>query len=115
MQESLQEDQFAAIMRHVKDLVVGPRLVTIFINPKNQEKTMKTMKAICTAAILALVLTVPAYAGEINSPGVTCEGEIDCPGGDPGDIHTPGATSSIAGDISTPGFMNIMLTVLTLM
>ena len=72
---------------------------------------MKTMKAICTAAILALVLTVPAYAEEINSPGVTCEGEIGCPG----DIHTPSVKGSIAGDISTPGFMDTILTVIALM
>lgn len=71
---------------------------------------MKTMKAICTAAILALALTVPAYAGEISTPGVTCESET-CPG----DIHTPCAEESIAGDISTPGFMDTILTVLALM
>lgn len=100
-------------MRLVKDLVVGSRLLTIFINPKNQEKTMKTMKAICTAAILALVLTVPAYAGDISTPGVTCTaGEIGCPGATvSGDVETPGIT---AGDISSPGFLNIILTVLTL-
>lgn len=76
---------------------------------------MKTMKAICTAAILALALTVPAYAGEISTPGVTCEGEIACPDGEPGDIHTPCVESSLAGDISTPGFMDTILTVIALM
>jgi hypothetical protein len=30
---------------------------------------MKTFKAICTAAILALALTVPAYAGDVETPG----------------------------------------------
>lgn len=30
---------------------------------------MKTLKAICTAAILALALSVPAYAGEMATPG----------------------------------------------
>ncbi|HEV2826573.1 MAG TPA: hypothetical protein VGW76_03150 [Pyrinomonadaceae bacterium] len=32
---------------------------------------MKTFKAICTAAILALALTVPAYAGDVETPGKT--------------------------------------------
>jgi hypothetical protein len=38
MQESLQEDYRAAIMRLVKELVVGshPQDLTVFINPKNQ-------------------------------------------------------------------------------
>lgn len=78
---------------------------------------MKTIKAICTAAILALVLTVPAYAGDISTPGVTCiAGEIGCPGAqDPGETQTPpGVTSTVAGDISSPGFLDIILTVLTL-
>ena len=30
---------------------------------------MKTLKAICTATILALTLSVPAYAGDIDTPG----------------------------------------------
>jgi hypothetical protein len=31
---------------------------------------MQTLKAICTAAILALALSVPAYAGDVETPGV---------------------------------------------
>ena len=31
---------------------------------------MQTLKAICTAAILALALTVPVYAGDIDTPAV---------------------------------------------
>lgn len=30
---------------------------------------MKTFKSICSAAILALALTVPAYAGDVETPG----------------------------------------------
>ena len=30
---------------------------------------MKTMKAICTATVLALVLSVSAFAGDIAAPG----------------------------------------------
>jgi hypothetical protein len=32
---------------------------------------MTKLKAICTAAILGLALSVPAYAGDIDSPGRT--------------------------------------------
>lgn len=31
---------------------------------------MQTLKAICTAAMLALALTVPVYAGDIDTPAV---------------------------------------------
>jgi hypothetical protein len=73
---------------------------------------MKTTKAICTAAVLALLLTVPAYAGDIDTPGITsAAGEIGCPGKEIlGDIDTPG----IAGDVITPGFMDIIWTVFSL-
>jgi hypothetical protein len=30
---------------------------------------MKTMKAVCTATVLALTLSVSAFAGDISSPG----------------------------------------------
>ena len=33
---------------------------------------MKTLKAICTAAILALALSVPAYAGDMRNAGLHC-------------------------------------------
>jgi hypothetical protein len=73
---------------------------------------MKTMKAICTATILALVLTVPAYAGDISTPGVSCEGEIGCPGTTaPGDVASQ---STLLGDIGSPGLMDILWTVFTL-
>ena len=73
---------------------------------------MKTMRAICMAAILALALTVPAYAGDISTPGLTCvAGEIGCPGAEgSGEGQTPGIT----GEINTPGFMDIIWTVFTL-
>jgi hypothetical protein len=32
---------------------------------------MKTLKTICTTAILALALSVPVYAGQIETPGYT--------------------------------------------
>ena len=33
---------------------------------------MKTLKALCTAAVLALALGVPTYAGDILTPGSPC-------------------------------------------
>jgi hypothetical protein len=41
---------------------------------------MKTIKAICTAAILVVALSVPAFAGDIASPGVAAPGDISTPG-----------------------------------
>jgi hypothetical protein len=67
---------------------------------------MKSMKAICTATILALALTMPAYAGDINSPGVAAPGGTQTPGV-AGDIHTPGVT----GDVGTPGLWDFLLAV----
>ncbi len=45
------------------------------------EKTMKMMKAICTATVLSLTLSVSVFAGDISSPGapVTCEIGTPCP------------------------------------
>jgi hypothetical protein len=37
-----------------------------------ERKTMKTMKAICTATVLALTLSTPAFAGDIATPGKSC-------------------------------------------
>lgn len=47
---------------------------------------MKTFKAICAASVMALSLSVPAYA----------EDPI------PGDIHIPGAPSPVTGGTVTP-------------
>jgi hypothetical protein len=72
---------------------------------------MKTLKAICTATILALALSVPTYAGEILSPGVTAppppppESNITV---DTVDMSAPTETSSDLVDMSTPGFAEII-------
>ncbi len=57
---------------------------TAFTTPTTGEK-MKTFKAICAAAILALSLTIPAYAD-----------------GNPGDGHGPGRTSFESSDYGLP-------------
>jgi hypothetical protein len=59
-------------MRLDKDPAVGlPFVLNCLYHPKTtiRRATMKTFKAICTAAILALALTVPAYAGDVETPG----------------------------------------------
>jgi hypothetical protein len=68
---------------------------------------MKTLKAICTAAILALALSVPVYAGDISSPGASAPS--------PGDIHIPGATSGAPGDIDTPGLVDFFWTLISML
>lgn len=73
---------------------------------------MKTVKAISTATILALALCIPAFAGDIASPGLT--GNISTPGvTTSGNIGSPGVTSS--GDVSTPGFADILMTLLSVL
>ena len=57
---------------------------------------MQTLKAICTTVILVLALTVPVYAGDIDTPGVSAPA--------PGDIQTPTASATVPGDIHSPGF-----------
>lgn len=85
---------------------------------------MKNLRQICLGLSLILALSMPAFAGETQTPPFTCvAGEIGCPGitgpqespGITGDISTPGVrgeipTSGIAGDISTPGITGAIST-----
>ena len=69
---------------------------------------MKTLKAICTSAILALALSVPAYAGEVLTPGVTPP-----PPPPPAltinvAVNQQTETSSDLGDIITPSVADIL-------
>ncbi len=47
---------------------------------------MKTFKAICAATLLALSLSIPAFADDTT----------------PGEIHTPGKTIAAPSDVETP-------------
>ena len=71
---------------------------------------MKTLKAICTAAILALALSVPAYAGDMLTPGYTAPPPPPPPpqSNITVDLSVPTETSSDLGDMSTPGFAEIL-------
>ena len=70
---------------------------------------MKTFKAICAAALLALSLSIPAYAdtpppGDIHVPGCTSTDGFDSD-------STPEATEKAQaadGDISFSAFADIM-------
>jgi len=58
---------------------------------------MKTLKVICTAMVLGLVLSVPAYAGDISTPGITTGPPVPTSeSAAPGEINTPGFTSTSA-------------------
>ena len=57
---------------------------------------MKTLKVICTATVLALALSVTAFAGEISSPGSPTPGNV------------PTVTTVDPGDIDTSGFAYIL-------
>lgn len=74
---------------------------------------MKTLKAICTAAILALALSVPVYAGDVHTPGYTAPPPPPPPTNITVEINMPTATSPDLGDISTPGFADILWVLMT--
>jgi hypothetical protein len=69
---------------------------------------MKTLKSICAAAVLALSLSIPAYAedpspGIIHSPGMTTS--------EPSDTGTSEIGSSVGspdGDISISAFAEML-------
>lgn len=69
---------------------------------------MKILKAMCTAAILALALSVPAYAGQIETPGYTPPPPPPPESNITVDISVPMATSFDLRDTSSPGFMDLL-------
>lgn len=60
---------------------------------------MTKLKAICATTILCLAFTIPAYAGDISSPGAA----------NPGDISTLGSA-----DTSEDIMLDILLGVISL-
>ena len=62
---------------------------------------MKTLKAICTAAILAFALSIPVSAGEMLTPGVTPPPPPP-PVEEGITVEATTATSSELGDLSSP-------------
>jgi len=75
---------------------------------------MKNFRRLFVAVLLTAVFAVPAWAGEIATPGAPVPGDMHSPGAAIlGDVHTPGAPA-IFGDISTPGFAALVLALLGL-
>jgi hypothetical protein len=73
---------------------------------------MKTLKVICTAMVLALVLSVPAYAGDISTPGMTAEPPvITSESTEPG-IGSPGVTSPNSSSLDSADFFEFLLTLI---
>jgi len=112
MQEILHEVWEAAIMRLVKRACSWTSIFVIncLYQPYKTEfgeQTMKTLKAICTAAILALALSVPAYAGDIETPGKPCPVTS---GSNTPDITPEPAVivSALDTDIGLPALADIM-------
>ena len=78
---------------------------------------MKTLKAIFTAATLALALSIPASAGDITTPGIACPGDIGTSAAtapEPGVLQGPGVASTAPGDIGSPGFADILVAMLSM-
>jgi hypothetical protein len=73
---------------------------------------MKQLKVICTAAIFALAVSVPAYAGEISSPGSPSPAPIPPPSvtaSAPGDISSPAVATTAPDEMGIPGLADILL------
>ncbi len=76
---------------------------------------MRTLKPICAAIILGLALSIPAYAGNIHTPGIT-----NPPPPPPlalnstGSIGTAGVTSAASEDTSTTDFVAVLWALLSL-
>lgn len=62
---------------------------------------MKTLKAICMTAILAMALSVPANAGDVYTPGFTTPPPPPPP-------TAPTATSTSLSDTSTESFVDLL-------
>jgi len=79
---------------------------------------MKALKAICTATVLALALSVPTYAGDILTPGVV--NPPPPPGTsvvtEPalGEISTYGVESTSLGVAETPGLIDLLWAIVSI-
>ena len=75
---------------------------------------MKAFKAICTATVLALALSVPTYAGDILTPGYTSPPPPPPPGTSAvtepalGEISTYGMESTSLGYAETSGLIDLL-------
>jgi hypothetical protein len=70
----------------LRDLQGFPTLCKALANPEHSGDKMKTAKAICATILLALSLSISAFAEDTN----------------PGEIHTPGKSTQITCDSKSP-------------
>jgi hypothetical protein len=76
---------------------------------------MKTMKAICTATVLALTLSVSAFAGDISSPGAPKTGETSTPGAVPTASSAPETdTTTVVCDLAQSAVEELMLALMSI-
>jgi hypothetical protein len=71
---------------------------------------MKTLKVVCMATVLALAFSVPAYAGDISTPGITTSGPV--PSSQPSVPVEPGKsgpTLPISDEIDSADFFQFLL------
>jgi hypothetical protein len=85
--------------------------LTFSLNFSHPEDLMKSFRQLSFAAVLTLVLSISALAGDISSPALT--GDILTPGLT-GDILTPGIAGDVgfpptAGDVHIPGLVSLLL------
>ena len=75
---------------------------------------MKTLKAICTAALLALALGVPAHAGDMHTPGSPSPAPgipaVTEPA--PGEINSAGVAPT--GEVEIPGLAELLLAIISI-
>lgn len=70
---------------------------------------MKTIKAICAATLLALSLSLPAYAGDSHSPGSPSPiPPVELPITTPENPGSPGVIAGVDGDISVLSITDIV-------
>ena len=73
---------------------------------------MKTTKAICATALLALSLSIPAYAdtapGEQHTPGSPTPAPVSIAPETPENAGLPAGSSAADGDISSPSIADIL-------
>ena len=80
---------------------------------------MKALKAICSATVLALALSVPTYAGDILTPGYVPPpppppGASVVTGPALGEISTYGVESTSFGVAETPGLIDLLWAIVSI-
>lgn len=79
---------------------------------------MKTLKAICMAVVLAFALSVPAFAGDVLTPGYVPPPPpppLVATEPAPGEINTPGVASTGPGDAETSELVQLLLVIFSIL